>query len=100
MRSGLRPIHSVDTITCTSEISGTASSGVRVIAHTPHNVRTTVPTNTRNLLDVHQSIVRSIILFSVAGAHPRDLYLATFGRSAMVAAISASVVYLAVNVSF
>src|SRR5947207_10310395 len=95
MRSGLRPIHSVETITCTSEISGTASSGVRVIAHTPHSVRTTVPTNTRNLLDVHQSIVRSIIICSVAGAHPRDLYLAAFGRSAMVATTSALVIDLA-----
>src|SRR5438093_506322 len=36
MRSGLRPIHSVETITCTSEMSGTASSGVLVMAQMPH----------------------------------------------------------------
>src|SRR6266436_4777326 len=61
MRSGLRPIHSVDTITCTSEISGTASSGVRVIAQMPHTVRITVPVNTRNRLVAHQSMIRSIM---------------------------------------
>src|ERR1700719_1317434 len=62
MRSGLRPIHSVDTITWTSEISGTASSGVRVIAQMPHTVRMTVPVNTRNRLPAHQSMIRSIMI--------------------------------------
>src|SRR5436190_6234183 len=61
MRSGLRPIHSVDTITWTSEISGTASSGVRVMAQMPHTVRITVPVNTRNRLAAHQSMIRSIM---------------------------------------
>src|SRR6266446_2200968 len=61
MRSGLRPIHSVETITCTSEMSGTASSGVFVMAQMPHTVRTTVPVNTRNRFEAHQSIVRSIM---------------------------------------
>src|SRR5437762_3127404 len=61
MRSGLRPIHSVETITCTSEISGTASSGVRVIAQMPHTVTITVPVNTRNRLPAHQSMIRSIM---------------------------------------
>src|SRR5438874_2741334 len=61
MRSGLRPIHSVETITCTSEISGTASSGVFVIAQMPQTVRMTVPVNTRNRFDAHQSMVRSIM---------------------------------------
>src|SRR5580704_16994263 len=61
MRSGLRPIHSVETITWTSEISGTASSGVRVIAQMPHTVRMTVPVNTRNRLPAHQSMIRSIM---------------------------------------
>src|SRR5580704_8917079 len=61
MRSGLRPIHSVETITWTSEISGTASSGVRVIAQMPHAVRMTVPVNTRNRLPAHQSMIRSIM---------------------------------------
>src|SRR5207249_1633538 len=62
IRSGLRPIHSVETITCTSEMSGTASSGVRVIAQTPHTVTITVPVNTRNRLDAHQSMIRSIMV--------------------------------------
>src|SRR5258708_2394834 len=61
MRSGLRPIHSVETITCTSEISGTASSGVCVIAQMPQTVRITVPVNTRNRFEAHQSMIRSII---------------------------------------
>src|SRR5580704_17012773 len=61
MRSGLRPIHSVETITWTSEISGTASSGVHVIARMPHTVRMTVPVNTRNRLAAHQSMIRSIM---------------------------------------
>src|SRR5919202_6834643 len=64
MRSGLRPIHSVETITCTSEMSGTASSGVFVIAQTPQTVRITVPVNTRNRLDAHQSMIRSIMTFA------------------------------------
>src|SRR5712691_9653623 len=62
MRSGLRPIHSVETITCTSEMSGTASSGVLAMAQMPHTVRITVPVNTRNRLDAHQSMIRSIML--------------------------------------
>src|ERR1700704_6286188 len=61
MRSGLRPIHSVEMMTWTSEISGTASSGVFVIAQMPHTVTITVPVNTRNRLDAHQSMIRSIM---------------------------------------
>src|SRR3954465_10103577 len=58
IRSGLRPIQSVDTITWTSEMSGTASSGVAVAAHTPHAVSTSVPVKTRNRLRAHHSISR------------------------------------------
>src|SRR5438874_7601964 len=61
MRSGLRPIHSVETMTWTSEMSGTASSGVFVIAQMPQTVRTTVPVNTRNRFDAHQSMIVSIM---------------------------------------
>src|SRR5713101_7539103 len=84
MRSGLRPIHSVETITWTSEISGTASSGVRVIAQMPHTVRTTVPVNTRNRLAAHQSMIRSIMTFAPSLDAPgllrgqRQLLLADF----------------------
>src|SRR5205814_3249747 len=70
MRSGLRPIHSVETITWTSEISGTASSGVRVMAQIPDNVRTTVPVKTRNRFDAHQSIIFSIIIWLSQGPTP------------------------------
>src|SRR5713226_8202770 len=73
MRSGLRPIHSVDTITCTSEISGTASSGVRVIAQMPHTVTMTVPVNTRNRLAAHQSMIRSIITIASLDAASSQL---------------------------
>src|SRR5437016_10697215 len=70
MRSGLRPIHSVETITWTSEMSGTASSGVLVMAHMPHSVRITVPVNTRNRLEAHQSMVFSIIISFSRGPTP------------------------------
>src|SRR3972149_1487075 len=62
MRSGLRPIHSVETITWTSEMSGTASSGVRVIAQTPQSVSTIVPMETRKRLAAHQSMTFSIMV--------------------------------------
>src|SRR5712692_7809375 len=73
MRSGLRTIHSVETITWTSEISGTASSGVRVIAQMPHTVTMTVPVNTRNRLAAHQSMIRSIITISPLDAASSQL---------------------------
>src|SRR5882672_7526057 len=69
MRSGLRPIHSVDTITCTSEMSGTASTGVCVIAQMPQSVRTMIPVKTTNRLAAHQSMMRLIILYFLAGPH-------------------------------
>src|SRR5438445_3596640 len=67
MRSGLRPIHSVETMTWTSEMSGTASSGVFVMAQMPHAVNTTVPVNTTKRFDAHQSMVRLIITCILAG---------------------------------
>src|SRR5258705_13605227 len=67
MMSGLRPIHSVETMTCTSEMSGTASSGVAVIAQMPHSVSTTVPVNTRKRLPAHQSMIRAITWLSCPG---------------------------------
>src|SRR5688572_16217507 len=60
MMSGLRPVHSVATITWTSEMSGTASSGVAVMAHAPHSVKTIVPVNTRTRFPVHQSMIFGI----------------------------------------
>src|SRR2546425_9171008 len=66
MMSGLRPIHSVETMTWTSEISGTASSGVCLIAQMPQTVRITVPVNTRNRFDAHQSMMRSIMIRSLS----------------------------------
>src|SRR5258705_12398644 len=67
MMSGLRPIHSVETMTCTSEMSGTASSGVAVIAQMPHSVSTIVPVNTRKRLPAHQSMIRAITWLSCPG---------------------------------
>src|SRR5437879_460487 len=64
MMSGLRPIHSVETMTWTSEISGTASSGVCLIAQMPQTMRITVPVNTKNRFDAHQSMMRSIMIRS------------------------------------
>ena len=61
IRSGLRPIHSVETMTCTSEMSGTASTGVADIAQMPHAVTTTVAVKTRKRLRAHESMRRSII---------------------------------------
>src|SRR5262249_30393561 len=61
MMSGLRPIHSVETMTWTSEISGTASSGVTVIAQMPHTVNAAVAVNTRKRLPAHQSMIRPIM---------------------------------------
>src|SRR5215510_2899516 len=62
MMSGLRPVHSVATITCTSEMSGTASSGVDVMVQIPHTVSATVPVNTRNRLLAHQSMILLIMV--------------------------------------
>src|SRR5437016_11268531 len=75
MRSGLRPIHSVETMTWTSEMSGTASSGVFVMAQMPHAVNTTVPVNTTKRFDAHQSMVRLIITCILAGPHRRSMAL-------------------------
>src|SRR5918996_3596098 len=61
MRSGLRPGHSVAMMTWTSEMSGTASSGVVTIAHTPTTARTAVPVKTRKRLSVHHSMSREIM---------------------------------------
>ena len=49
-------------MTWTSEISGTASSGVCLIAQMPQTVRITVPVNTRNRFNAHQSMMRSIMM--------------------------------------
>src|SRR3990172_9299905 len=61
MRSGLRPGHSVDTMTCTSEMSGTASSGVLSIAHPPHAASARAVVNTRNRLCAHHEMMDSIM---------------------------------------
>ena len=56
--------HSVDTITCTSEMSGTASSGVTRRAQRPQNPKMFATMNTSARLRAHQAMMRSII------AHP------------------------------
>src|SRR6059058_2475333 len=52
-------------------MSGTASSGVLVIAQIPQTVMITVLVNTRNRFDAHQSMIRSIIdVYSARRARP------------------------------
>ena len=50
-----------ETMTCTSEMSGTASTGIERSAHTPQTVSMTVPVNTRNRFRAHHSTIRSIM---------------------------------------
>src|SRR5262249_48012908 len=47
-------------ITCTSDMSGRASRGIRRILHKPASSRTSVPVKTRKRLRAHQSIQRVI----------------------------------------
>src|SRR5690348_156361 len=56
-------------ITCTSEMSGSASSSIRCIDQIPANPSRSVPLNTRKRLRAHQSIQREITLHSPFGVH-------------------------------
>src|SRR5579864_261703 len=62
MMLGGSPIHSVRMTTWTSEISGSASSGMRRSAQIPARTSASVPVKTRKRLRVHQSIQRVITL--------------------------------------
>src|SRR3989442_5361757 len=59
--SGLRPIHSVETITCVSERSGMASSGVFRSARTPKPAATMTATRVSARFFAHQAMRRPIM---------------------------------------
>src|SRR6267378_3131580 len=54
-------------MTCTSEISGSASSGIRRSDQIPASTRSSVPVKTRKRFFAHQSIQRAITLHSSRG---------------------------------
>src|SRR5229473_4456411 len=54
-------------MTCTSEISGSASSGMRRSDQIPASTRSSVPVKTRKRFFAHQSIQRAITLHSSRG---------------------------------
>src|SRR6266404_2916785 len=54
-------------MTCTSEISGSASSGIRRSDQIPARTRSSVPVKTRKRFFAHQSIHRAITLHSSRG---------------------------------
>src|SRR6266436_8139314 len=69
MRLGGCPAHGVCTMTCTSEMSGKASSGIRRRDQIPASTSSSVPVNTRKRFCAHQSIQREITLHSSRGIH-------------------------------
>ena len=64
IRSGLRPGQSVKTITCTSERSGMASSGLVRSDHTPKAVAKKTRKRTMNRLWALYSMTRLIISYA------------------------------------
>src|SRR5712691_10910243 len=67
------PSHIVWTITCTSEMSGNASSGMWPRDQMPAKTRSKVPVKTRKRFRAHQSIHRAITLHSPFGIHAQGL---------------------------
>src|SRR5260370_11511798 len=61
MTFGGRPGQGVCTMTCTSEMSGNASSGIRCSDQIPASNRNRTPANTRNRFRAHHSMRREII---------------------------------------
>src|SRR6266478_4721549 len=60
-------------MTCTSEISGNASSGLRRSHQIPASTRSSVPVKTRNRLRAHKSIHRAITLHPTRGVDAQFL---------------------------
>src|SRR6266567_8213469 len=56
-------------MTCTSEMSGNASKGIRRSDQIPASTRRSVPVNTRKRFRAHQSIQRAITLHASRGVH-------------------------------
>src|ERR1700747_576286 len=69
MMLGGSPAHGVCTITSTSEISGSASSGIWRNAQIPASSNSTVPVKTRNRFRAHQSIHRETTSHPSRGVH-------------------------------
>src|SRR5437867_10873747 len=59
--------------TCTSEISGSASSGMRRSDQIPASTRSNVPVKMRKRFFAHQSIHRAITLHPSRGVHAQLL---------------------------
>src|SRR5438552_18454699 len=78
IRSGLRPGQSVKTITCTSERSGMASSGLVRSDHTPKAVAKKTRKRTMNRLWALYSMTRLIISYATSVADPDDDLLANW----------------------
>src|SRR5437870_6631282 len=56
-------------MTCTSEMSGNASKGIRRSDQIPASTRRSVPVNTRKRFRAHQSIQRAITLHASRRVH-------------------------------
>src|SRR5215831_18645120 len=56
-------------ITCTSEMSGSASSGMLLMAQIPARTSATVPVKTRKRFSAHHSMIREIILHTSPGVY-------------------------------
>ena len=56
-------------MTCTSEMSGKASSGIRSIDQIPAKINPATPIKTINRFALHQSIILSIIRFPPSHRH-------------------------------
>src|SRR3989304_1612674 len=69
MMVGGWPGHSVRTITWTSEMSGSASSGMPRRAKIPASTSKAVPVRTRKRFCAHQPIQRAITLHPSCGVH-------------------------------
>src|SRR5947208_2291078 len=63
MTFGGRPGHEVCTMTCTSEMSGRASSGTLCSDQMPASTRTSTPMKTRKRLLAHHSITRETMTY-------------------------------------
>src|SRR5579859_3635254 len=69
MMLGGCPSQFVWMITCTSEMSGSASSGMLLMDHIPASTMATVPVKTRKRLFAHHSMIREIMSHASRGVH-------------------------------
>src|SRR3974390_3072365 len=81
MMLGGSPGPDVRTITCTSEMSGSASSGIWRMNQIPARTSRSVPAKTRNRFRAHQSIHREITSHTSRGV---DVHLFVRDRLAVL----------------